>query len=107
MAQPPSYIFIIVGKKDNPIYEAEFSAKKEELRHLNQFIIHSALDMVDEAMWTTNAMFLKTVDKFNESLVSAFVTAGGARLMMLHNVRNEVSGMFLGNCQSFRLMRAL
>ena len=86
----PSYIFIMVGKKDNPIYEAEFSRKKEENRHLNQFIVHSALDMVDESMWTTSSMFLKTVDKFNESLISAFVTAGGIRLMMLHDQRNEV-----------------
>ena len=112
----PSFIFIMVGKKDNPIYEAEFSRKKEgENRHLNQFIIHSALDMVDEMMWTQPNMsaprpgprtrtapaplpltaagggrrFLKTVDKFNESLISAFVTAGGIRLMMLHDQRNE------------------
>ena len=112
----PSFIFIMVGKKDNPIYEAEFSRKKEgENRHLNQFIIHSALDMVDEMMWTQSNMsaprpaprartppaplpltaagggrrFLKTVDKFNESLISAFVTAGGIRLMMLHDQRNE------------------
>ena len=53
----PSFIFIMVGKKDNPIYEAEFSRKKEgENRHLNQFIIHSALDMVDEMMWTQSNM---------------------------------------------------
>ena len=29
--------------------------------------------MVDESMWTTSSMFLKTVDKFNESLISAIL----------------------------------
>ena len=85
-----NYMFVMVPHGDTPIYEAEFSRKKEENRHLNQFIVHSALDMVDQAMWNTNSMFLKTVDKFNESLVTAFVTAGGIRLMMLHDQRNEV-----------------
>ena len=84
-----SYVFIMVGKLDNPIYEAEFTDKKEENRHLNQFIIHSALDMVAESMWATNTMFLRTVDKFNDMLISAFVTAGGIRMMMLHDARNE------------------
>jgi hypothetical protein len=103
----PSYIFIIVGKQDNPIYEAEFSRKKEENRHLNQFIVHSALDMVDEAMWNTNSMFLKTVDKFNESLVTAFVTAGGIRLMMLHDQRNEVCSATRARCSGAVLLHLL
>lgn len=56
--------FAIVGTRDNPIFEAEFgplrpdapARMKEENKHLNQFIVHAALDMVDEIMWSTKEM---------------------------------------------------
>ncbi len=64
--------FVIIGTKDNPIYEAEFgnifkdgqSTRKEDLKHLNQFVIHSALDIVDEVVWGTQSNYLKIVDRY-------------------------------------------
>ena len=63
--------------------------QREDNSHLNQFIIHAALDMVDDSVWGTQSMLFKSVDKFNDFIISAFVTAGHVKLMLLHDVRNE------------------
>lgn len=84
--------FVIVGTNDAPIFEMETKSdnsvfknpisdylrclQKEE-NHLNQFMVHSALDLVDDIMWTTNNSYLKVVDKFNQWSISAYITSGG------------------------------
>lgn len=82
---------MIISKNDIPIYEAEVGAapKKEDVAQQHQFILHAALDIVQDVAWTTSAMFMKAIDRFNDLVVSVYVTAGNTRLMLLHDPRND------------------
>ncbi|KAJ9065127.1 TRAPP subunit [Entomophthora muscae] len=91
-----AHYFAIVGLKDNPIYETDLTgynsvAKNDEHKHLNQFIVHGALDVVDDVMWDTKDLFLKNVDKFNDWQVSAYITPSCVKFMLLHVALNEDS----------------
>lgn len=113
-----SYYFVIVGTQDNPLFEHEFGTSKaggdgqsrfnEQVRHLNQFILHSSLDIVEEVQWAQGQMcvpsthsnthtappralltrrerrYLKVVDKFFNNYVSCFVTGGNVKFLLLH-----------------------
>lgn len=59
---------------------------------MHRFIIHAALDSVDELRWSPSAgssPHLKIVDRFNEWLVSAYLSPTGDRLMLLHDTKSE------------------
>lgn len=105
-----SYYFCIVGTRDQPLFELEFGTSKQggdgiarfsqEARHMNPFIVHASLDFVDELQWTNNQMYalfqcfpepvliynryLKRVDQFAHSHISAFLTPTSTRFMLLH-----------------------
>lgn len=86
------YYFVMVGREDNPLYQRGFSCKEandSENKYYYEFIAHASLDLLDEQMWQTEHMFLKTIDKFNDMLVSAFVTPTGIKFLMVHDGKNE------------------
>eukprot|EP01087_Luapelamoeba_hula_P013512 TRINITY_DN3853_c0_g4_i1.p1 TRINITY_DN3853_c0_g4~~TRINITY_DN3853_c0_g4_i1.p1 ORF type:complete len:143 (+),score=26.38 TRINITY_DN3853_c0_g4_i1:104-532(+) len=94
MALVNGYVFIMVGKSDTPLYEAEFpyntSIKRDAGDAQVHFTVHAALDTIDEKVWQSGQMYLKVVEELNDNTyISAFVTAGHVRLMMLQSSRNE------------------
>ncbi|KAG8994503.1 hypothetical protein FRB90_000408, partial [Tulasnella sp. 427] len=58
-------------------------------RHVVQMIANASLDVIEETMKTNGAMYLKSVEKFNEWTVSAFVTPGNMKFVLLHESRND------------------
>lgn len=90
------YYFVIINEHDMALYEKEWanstnneSTDMQDRRHLNQLIAHAALDLIDEHIKLSNQMYLKRIDKFNEYIVSAFVTASGIRFLVLHDKHND------------------
>lgn len=82
--------FVLVGQQDHPLYEVDLAGPKEQqAQYLHQFVLHASLDAVDEAMWNTKELHLKTVDRFNNIFVTAFVTPGNTRFLLLHDGKND------------------
>lgn len=57
--------------------------------YLHQFVLHAALDAVNEQLWTTTNMHLGAVDKFNNLIVTAYTTAAHIKLLLLHDGRSD------------------
>ncbi|KIK08581.1 hypothetical protein K443DRAFT_85203 [Laccaria amethystina LaAM-08-1] len=65
-------------------------------RHVIQMIANASLDAIEDTMRKENTMYLKSVDKFNEWTVSAFVTSGNMKFVLLHEGKNDegIRGFF-------------
>ncbi|GAW01870.1 transport protein particle complex subunit [Lentinula edodes] len=52
-------------------------------------IANASLDAVEDVMRKEGTMYLKSVDKFNEWTVSAFITPGNTKFVLLHEAKND------------------
>jgi hypothetical protein len=59
----------------------------DTLQLSRQFMAHSSLDLVEEAMWSRPDLYLTKVDRFDESkyFVSAFVGFGPLKLLLMQD----------------------
>jgi hypothetical protein len=93
-----SYYFVIISPTDAPLFELTFGTSKaggdgvarfrngETSRYMNQFVVHAALDVVEEVQWLSPNMWLKVIDNYapTNSHISCFMTGTNVRFMLLH-----------------------
>lgn len=99
-----SYYFTIIGTRDNPLYELEFSSFKTssssipgephfapKVKELLPFIANSSLDLVEDSQWLTNAFNLGRIDSFGGILVNAFITQGNVKFLLCYDNQSTSS----------------
>ncbi|PLB47138.1 Sedlin [Aspergillus steynii IBT 23096] len=93
-----SYYFTILSPTDVPLFNLAFGTSKsggdgiarfrfpDTAQYMNQFIIHSSLDILEEAQWMNGNMYLKHIDTYppSSAYITAFLTPSGARFLLLH-----------------------
>ena len=118
MSNPAVLTFVIVGHDDHPLFETDLAPRPDGREvsmfapqsnakqpvyfaypaqlmlqtqgvYLHQFVLHAALDAVNEQLWTTTNMHLGPVDKFNNLIVTAYTTAAHIKFLLLHDGRSD------------------
>ncbi|CCE62589.1 hypothetical protein TPHA_0C04390 [Tetrapisispora phaffii CBS 4417] len=95
-----SQYFAIIGKDDNPVYEAEFSGKlgpqgqiqgfPQDLKELNPFILHASLDIIEDLQWQPNL-----------SLQGGAAGSGGSGGFLRSRNNTNASNCYLGKVDHF------
>ena len=92
--------FCMISKGDVPLYEVHLSPPPPRAggpaggsgggrEDLLQFILHASLDSVDAKLWQSSGMYLRNVDRFNDLMISALITPGHIRMLLLHDQRTD------------------
>ena len=50
--------FMIIGGNESPAFELDLGPQPREMPHMADFILHSSLDLVEDAKWKTKEMFV-------------------------------------------------
>ncbi|CCE86306.1 Piso0_004789 [Millerozyma farinosa CBS 7064] len=99
-----SYYFVIIGTRDNPIYELEFSSFRSgvsgiqvpgksqfspSVKEILPFISHSALDIIEDAQWSTNSFNLGKIDSFYGLMINAFISQGNIKYVLCYDANGS------------------
>ncbi len=104
-----SYTFSILSPLDVPLFTHDFGTSRSggdgiarftpAERALVPFILHSALDIVEEVQWGPSTssgsapMYLKHIDKYQNCYISCWITGANTRFLLLTRPRDESLGL--------------
>ncbi|KAJ8110098.1 hypothetical protein OPT61_g6964 [Boeremia exigua] len=104
-----SYTFSILSPLDVPLFTHDFGTSRSggdgvarftpSERALVPFILHSALDIVEEVQWGPSTssgsapMYLKHIDKYQNCYISCWITGANTRFLLLTRPRDESLGL--------------
>lgn len=114
-----SYYFTIIGTRDNPLYELEFSSFKTavssststnnipgrsnfptSVKEILPFISNSSLDLIEDIQWSTNQFSLGKIDSFYGLLINAFITQGNIKFLLCYDLNGGNPGSGGSNLQN-------
>lgn len=83
---------IVPSNSDEPVYLKDLRGDEStdtESSHLFQFVLHASLDMVEEKQWQNPGLYLGTVENFRDNAVTAWISASGVKILLLHRAYPE------------------
>ncbi|KAL6453899.1 TRS20 Trafficking protein particle complex subunit 20 [Candida maltosa Xu316] len=106
-----SYYFTIIGTKDNPLYELEFSSFKntsvssadttvnipgksqfpQSTKELLPFIANSSLDLIDDQTYNNSILNLGKIDQFYGLSINAYILQSQVKFLLCYNCKEETS----------------
>ena len=90
--------FVIIGSNDRLLYEypkesaMKYASDNEYV--LNQFVILSALDYIEEKKKTSSKMYFKSIDVYGSHHLSAFITPGNIKFILMTQSKSFESKSF-------------
>ncbi|KAJ1606141.1 hypothetical protein OIY81_1865 [Cryptosporidium canis] len=87
-------IFTIVGRNDSPLYEVDLSSSSGKMGSngcADELLLHASLDALEENTWRNSALYMRTIYKLGDTQISAFVTSGHAKFLLLHHGKSSES----------------
>ncbi|EER31645.1 conserved hypothetical protein [Candida tropicalis MYA-3404] len=108
-ASTSSYYFTIIGTKDNPLYELEFSSFKStnitssdnqipgksqftpSTKELLPFIANSSLDLIEDQTYSNSILNLGKIDQFYGLSINAYILQSQVKFILCYNCKEETS----------------
>ena len=84
-------MFVIVAE-GGPIFELvpnPKSALSGDGPSSYHFVLHASLDMVEESAWYENQLYLKTIDRYKDMVISAYVSSGRCIFLLMHHNKSD------------------